>query len=100
VSGQRLDELFGLGGGQVLSNLEALHQIELPAEVDRRSEIGSMKVAGIDQELTSVDVGSIDPGHRCACPAPKIHDAADRDGSRQLGMIRCADRSVKDARKR
>ena len=35
VGGQRSDELRSLGRRQVLGDLEALHQIELPAEIDR-----------------------------------------------------------------
>src|SRR5262249_60887517 len=47
VGGQRIDELCGLGGGQVLGDLEALHQIELSAQIDRCREIGIMKVARV-----------------------------------------------------
>src|SRR6516164_8299797 len=79
----------------MLGNLEALYQIELSDEVDRLGKVGSMKVIRIDQQVTSVDVGSVDPGYRCACggpgaqpcalPASEIDDAADRDRRDNLG---------------
>jgi len=60
MRGQHIDELFGLCGRKMLSNFQALNQIESSAETDWRGEVGSMKVAGIDQQATSVDVGSVD----------------------------------------
>src|SRR5579863_4099130 len=85
---QRVDELPGPGGGQVLSNLDTLHEIEAPAEVDRLGEVGGMKIPGVDQEAAAIDIGSVHPGYRDAGvlphaePSPlaaaEIHDAADR----------------------
>ena len=44
VGGQRVDELSGFRGGKMLGDLQALYQIELPREPDRRCKVGSMKV--------------------------------------------------------
>jgi hypothetical protein len=61
VSDQCIDELSGNFHGQMLGDLEALDEIELSAEIDPRREVGAVKVAGIDQQVTSVDIGAIDP---------------------------------------
>src|SRR5262249_26607762 len=54
-----------------------------------------MKVARVDQQAATVDVWSVDPGHRCprggphaqprTLPAPEIDDIADCEDSRQPG---------------
>ena len=59
--GQRIDELSGLCGGKMLGDLEALHQVKLPGEADWRCKVDSVKVFGVDQQATFVDVRSIDP---------------------------------------
>ena len=94
VSYQCIDKLSGIFHGQMLGNLEALHEIELSAKIDRRREVSVVKVAGIDQELASVDVGAVHPDHRRAraspytqpraLPAPEIHDAASRYQTSEL----------------
>ena len=95
MGSQRIDEPHCLGRGQVLGDLEALHQVELSAEIDRCREIGGTKVAGVDQQAAPIDVRSVDPGHRCpgsgphaqprTLPASEIDDIADREDSRQPG---------------
>jgi hypothetical protein len=47
----------------VLGDLEALYQIELPGEADRRRKICGMKVFGVDQKATFVDIGPVDFGY-------------------------------------
>ena len=78
----------------MLGNFKALHQIEAPTKVQRRGKVGSMKVIGIDKQVMSVDVGSVDPGYQgarsgpdaqpCTLPASEIDDTADRQNSGNL----------------
>jgi len=95
VSDQCIDELSGIFQGQMLGNLEALHKIELSAKIDRHREVGAVKVAGIDQEVASINVGAVNPDHRCArtrphtqpraLPTPEINDAANWHQTNELG---------------
>jgi hypothetical protein len=55
--------LRGLCGREVLGDLEALYQIELPREANRRSKIYGMKVFGVDQKATFVDIALVHSGY-------------------------------------
>ena len=79
----------------MLGDLEALHQIELPAEIDRLAKVSRVKTSGIDNQLLSLDILSIDPGHRDPGLRPhaeprtgaaaKIDNATHREYGEQLG---------------
>jgi hypothetical protein len=65
VNDQCIDELSGIFHRQMLGNLENLDKIELSAKIDRRREVSAVKVAGIDQQVTSVDVGAVANLSKC-----------------------------------
>ena len=78
----------------MLSDIEALRQIELSGELDMLCKVDSMKVIGVDQQVTPVDIRSVHAGYRYThrgpdaeprtVPASEIDDAADRGGSSNL----------------
>ena len=88
VSRQHVDKISRPAGRKMLGDLEALHQIKPPPEINRQAQIGGAKLVRVDHQVVWVDIGAIDAhdigtgfppyAQPSALAAAKIGDAADR----------------------
>ena len=102
VPHERVDEALGVLGRDVLGDFERLHEVEAPAEVERRRQVVRDEAALVDQQAGLARVIAVDRhavgralrqplGQPRALPGPYVEPAFDGHGSpdqRQDGLRR------------
>jgi len=76
VRRQSIDKFGGMGSRQMLGDLEALHHVKAPPEVDGPTKVRGAKLICIDHQMFSVDVRAVDTHHSCAGLPPYVQPSA------------------------
>jgi len=76
VRRQSIDKFGGMGSRQMLGDLEALHHVKAPPEVDGPTKVRGAKLICIDHQMFSVDVRAVDTHLSCAGLPPYVQPSA------------------------